>query len=566
MNTDITANLQSIIKKSISNVICIDEQYVEPYAEDADVGDRRFSKQMYESFTSQMKCKTTLYPYKANDFGWRECIRDQDLLVIDWQLTNPHNAMKPLEIIDEAITGRIPFVCIYTSYTGDQLSDLMSQVKVYFSGYSSESVKDAVDRASKVGIGEQEVRKVIKKLIYSSDEAEEYAKKLNEELYIGLDESGIKYFDYSDPNEWNKLYCNWFYTLPSYSEHCILPEETHNKSIIVDGTYIFFINKKETEIIETITYELSSEPRSIFNVLWIYYFCLFKESIYHNEKLPLRISADALKYHATTTLKEEGEFEYFSTILGMVVDETVEYLAKGNSLQPDTEIVKALKEQGNGIKHEDVAHELTKLNAIMNMNNELTAKEHRLTMGDIFSYDDIDDKGNINRKYLMCVTALCDCAHPKRVFIDKENEYLYYSFLIGEIQDKHIDNPETEYLSYIFEGKNACCIKWKKNICGAYVHRDSITVKQDETIDVVLGIKNYNLTYVCNIKNKYAQRLANDSFSWGLRVGTVYAKASKTDIRRIEKEKETIEIAKLEEKLRPKVEKELRAELKKEYR
>ena len=71
---------------------------------------------------------------------------------------------------------------------------------------------------------------------------------------------------------------------------------------------------------------------------------------------------------------------------------------------------------------------------------------------------------------------------------------------------------------------------------------------------------------MCNIKNKYAQRLANDSFSWGLRVGTVYAKASKTDIRRIEKEKETIEIAKLEEKLRPKVEKELRAELKKEYR
>lgn len=568
MNTDITSNLQNIIKKSISNVICIDEQYVEPYSKSKPKStlDIKLSKDMYDAFTRKMNCKTTIFRYKANNKKWRKYLPNQDLLIIDWELTKPQNPDKPLEIIDEAIDKNIPFVCIYTSYTGAQLTEVINYVKAYFSGYSEDDVKDTVINSSLVEINEADVRKIVTGLIYSEKEANAYALKMDEQTDFDIRKADKKIFDFSNYNEWNKLYCKLVCNLLSYSKHCILPKAAREKSIIVDGTYIFFVSKRKEEIIETITDELSREPRSIFNILWTYYFYVLRESIYSKNKLPLRIPAEALKYHATTTIKEEGDKKYFSRLLSMVVDEIVECIVeKSNSLIPDSVLVQELQKQGEGLKYIDVANDLMKLNAIMNMNSELYNNPHNLTMGDMFSFDIVDKAGTTKTKYLMCISALCDCAQPKS--IDSETKYKRYgySFITGEKlvnpNYENTYNPETRKLSFVWEGGDPYYVKWDNSIWGGYVPEKGNVVQQDKIIKVYFGGKGYKLKYICSIKDKYAQRLANDSFSWGLRVGTVYAKASQADKEVLAEEKRKNEEAKIRGKMKKEVEEEVRKEM-----
>lgn len=520
---------QNIIVESISNVLCIDEQYIEPYMGKSNKNNRLFTKKVYEAFTKELKCRTVIYPYKGDDNGWSNYLDEQDLLVVDWQLTTPNNPQKPLDIIEKAIENHIQYVCVYTSNDGKELAEVINLVKSYFWGLTEKEVNDAALNASLAGIGESLTKRIVTSFISESAQAKEYKEKMIcEGVKLGRETKDL--FNHCEPDEWNKLFCKYVINPPGYSKHAIARDYIGAKSIVVDDTYIFFVTKGTDEdynpktIVETIAIELSSAPRSVFNVLWIYYFALLRESIYRKSNLPLKIPSDALKYHAKSAIEDEGETQYFSSILEMVVDEIVECIYKGESLKPGKEIVNEIESQGQGLLYSGVARELMTLNALMNINNQLSVTEHQLVLGDIFSAE-VEANGEKKLKYFMCVSALCDCMNPKRL----SSLFNSYSFITGDKSEKVIDNPEEEHLSFVVEGEKVYHIDWNKTVYGGYVDKDKNIVSPSQAINVHFEDKEYELKYICSIKDKYAQRLANHAFSWGLRVGTTYAKKCRSE-------------------------------------
>lgn len=524
--------LQRIIVESISSVICIDEQYIEPYLGKSNKLNRDFTKKIYEAFTKELNCRTVIYPYKADDDKWVDFLDKQDLLVVDWQLTNPLDSKRPLDIIDKAIEKHIQYVCIYTSNTGSALNEVINLVKSYYLGFSEKEVKDTATKAGLVGMEEYLIKRIVTEPIFTSRKAKDYKNKMrNEGVELGADTKGT--FDHCAYKEWNKLFCKYVSNPPGFSNFSLEPDYTGDKSIVVEDTYVFFVSKvgegdyNPKTIVETIAKELSEEPKSVFNVLWIYYFTLLRNSIYKKNNLPLRVSANALKYHAKSAIEDGGETQYFSNILGIIVDEIVECIYKGQELKPEQEIISEIKAQGSDLQYCSVAKDLMFMNALLNTNNELSVTEHELVLGDVFTAE-LEIGGVTKTKYFMCISALCDCRNPKCL-----NSLNSYSFIMGDKSDSTFDdgNPEEEILSFVIEGENAFHIDWNNTVFGGYVGKGENRVSREKVLDVYFEDKKYELKYICSIKDRYAQRVANHAFSWGLRVGTTYAKKCKSERR-----------------------------------
>ncbi len=537
MNDNLEVKLKEIILDSIKNVICIDEEYAEPYDVEAKSEEVSKSKEVYDAFFTNLKCKTLMVKYKLGEDSWKEHLNQQDLVVLDWKLAEPENSELTLQVIDEVVKKDIRFLCIFTSSDGEDLNRIKNIVKTHFIGYTAAQVEEIVNRASSISISEDDVR-LMPGLMASKDDVKDLREKLRDKG-LELAQKQREIFDFRDPGLWNVLYAYYVCKTPAFSTIRINTVDTD--LCIVDGTYIFFVSKGKTEnglepmrVINEIVKELLEADR-IFDIVWMYYYNSIRNSMGKKNKLPFKVTSNALKYHALSAIEHDGEDEYFSTLYELIMDETTEDIKRQDGLKPDRSIIDKIKAQAESIKDDEVIQELKKINAFLNTNYATSTNEHSVVMGDVFF--ECENATN-QKRYYICVSALCDCAHPKTIGGMNVYNFIMGAAKSGMINDDDeeengiddigsLDNPEDRWLSYIMDSENVVLIQWDKTVFSGYVIKDTGKVKEGENLKVKFGNEDHEFAYVCNIKTKYAQRLANRAFSWGNRVGTTYAKKRK---------------------------------------
>lgn len=535
MNEDEINYINKILMDSISNVVCIDESYIEPYSL-TEMKPDDLSIKVYTAFSDEMNCQTLMVQYKDGDDSWKRKLDKKDLLVVDWQLTSPADPSKPLEIIDSALENHIQYICIYTSSDGDDLREIQNRVLAYYSGYTKEEIEKNASAAIGRGMSEYDIKEHITGLISSAEEAKAYKNEMKKIPGVELSKDTKAEFDHCDYNSWNKLYIKYICKMEKLSRHVLSSSFSDKGPIIVDSSYIFFVTKgkKKEEInpsviLSTILDELSSSPRCLYDILWIYYFNLIKESIYKSKKISQRMSADAMKYYACSDIGWNESEDYFSTIRGLVLDEIIEYINGDSRAIPEAWIAEKIKNEGNTIRFETVSTELMKLNAYMNVNSEISQHIHDMTLGDVFCTE-VQEGDQKKLRYCMCISALCDCNQVKTLS-KIEGGMASYSFVFSNKEETTFGriNPEEALISYIWENRDEVVrVEWDNHIFGGYAVTGQ-KINPKESIKVFFENKEYSLQYICNIKEKYAQRIVNDAFSWGHRVGTSFAKKRKNE-------------------------------------
>ena len=148
---------EKIVQDSLQHVVCIDDDFIDlyVYTKENDEEKQKFTQNMYNNLKDRCDGHVELQRYyrDIDSITLDKCMRNKDLLVLDWELTGGND--KPvLEIIAQAVVWQIPFICIYTNRP--DVENIYPVICDYFSGYTNLSVEEACDRWMDAGVFEDE--------------------------------------------------------------------------------------------------------------------------------------------------------------------------------------------------------------------------------------------------------------------------------------------------------------------------------------------------------------------------------------------------------------------------
>ena len=257
-------------------------------------------------------------------------------------------------------------------------------------------------------------------------------------------------------------------------------------------------------------------PNSILDALWLYYFNIFQDALYKRTEFFKNISSDAFFYHANKMLKEEGRDDVETFFKESFKEEMTQRIDVKSITIPE-EILQMV-DKGEKVEPTHILNELVKLNERITMNRSLSNIEHSIDFGDLFQCINSEDG---LCEYWLCITAKCDCRRPEKI----SNNYI---FIGGEsCKDKRaIVEAEKQYFSYVEieteKNSNVISVEWYSKISSIYITDNK--VKRGCTIQGSIRGAQKEFKYIGNVKENFAQRMANRAFADGNRVGISLAK------------------------------------------
>lgn len=184
-----------------------------------------------------------------------------------------------------------------------------------------------------------------------------------------------------------------------------------------------------------------------------------------------------------------------------------------------TEIVDKILEDNRNNTTTACHKDLVKLNERLTVNRRYSECEHKIAFGDVFYCTDAESG---LCEYWLCITAKCDCAKPEEKI---RNNYI---FIGGRYVGDRValTKAETDYYSFINaveKGReNPICIQWCGKINSIYIEQN-VVIRGKEIVGNLKGVDKH-FVYLGNVKENYAQRMANMAFANGNRVGVSLAK------------------------------------------
>jgi hypothetical protein len=126
-----------------------------------------------------------------------------------------------------------------------------------------------------------------------------------------------------------------------------------------------------------------------------------------------------------------------------------------------------------------------------------------LRFGDLFI-----NQANPN-EYFLCITPSCDCLHPENI---NNNFYFIKGANFNGFQA--IQEAETGFHSFIIRANEPKCIKWQCKPFTSYITSNDVY-----QLKINYCGSEIQLQHLIILKENYAQRIANESFGYGHRVG-----------------------------------------------
>lgn len=546
---------KQIVKNSIKNVICIDDQFSEPYSpEEEEIG---LDKKMYECFRDR-DCNVNMVKYPSKVSISRR-IQNNDLVILDWELSTVKPKYVPtLELLKKMIETNISFVCIYTH--SSDISKISNILSFYFSGYNSQEIgsfyNGVYDTLYVEGyekfLDNEQIKECFIKYLHS-DKSQH--KKIRGEVrgyfikYLeGVIESDEKpYQIIKDLHaSLNNVECHQlFMKLGLYFSNALIPpvktkviktlcKEKH--IYWLDGKVIIIRNKVEIDegfavtadaLYDEISENIINAPSSILTLLWLELKNHLTDTQKLNGNFLKEIDENAfLNNIISSHFNSEGEIEkdkLHSFITDILSDEL-----KYNLVQLDSEAIKLIeghlteekKEEIESIKSNPAFGESTcNLNHLITFNNSKILPK-KIRFGDVFI--------GSNQKYYLCITAHCDCLDPRKIdnnFIFAETDGKYTSI-------SNIKTLDSEYVSFVKkEDKNIEIVRWvdsqgKIKVKSLYILATDLTgISKIQTSSTSEKLE---LKFIGNQKENFTQRIANYAYSWMNRVGVSYSAYKKS--------------------------------------
>ncbi len=511
---------EEIVRNSLQYVACIDDDFVNPYEVQESSEHLEFTKDMYTTIEETCGSHVEMLRYEKEMDTQRiaKCISNKDLLILDWNLVG-EDFLPTLRILAEADEMQIPFVCIYTKQPDTE--NIYQIIKSYFSGYSMKQVEELFEEWTDAGIMESDFKPVVLEL-FSSEKKN--MKKIIQRVkdVCGDSEEALKKLEYKNPDSWYPLGLKW--------TNAVLPETSLSKAfstktgaLVINGMLVCCFAKPEShkkeavdisDLIPAITKEIISVPNRIFNLVWLKYANELRKVLQSRTRFFSGITDSALGY-LSKELLDQGETVYDDWLRGLFQDEIMDRW-EGADFKLPLEILDDIKNKYQNIEPGNIVDDLAELNEKITVNHFFSNSKHHIEFGDVFVTLNADGQ---KEDYWMCVTAKCECLRPESKI---ENNYL---FIKGTKIKKStaLRNAESQYRSFLKKDE-IVCVEWKIKLISVYFESGkNIIDGVGKSITGVYRGENLNFTYVCNVKENYAQRMANAAFAEGNKVGITLA-------------------------------------------
>lgn len=533
-----------IIQDSIVSSLYIDDKVVEPFEVITEANTSYFdvSKGLYSSFKEKNK-SLDFYKFQLNK-NWRDeadyIFKNRDLLVLDWQLDDSKELRQTdtLEILERAVeTDSLHFISIYTATETRHFTEIFYIIKAYFErGYNATS-KDIYGKLISDLDAEGIETAFIKTL---SGKFKEIAITIdNKEI---LDE--LKAIFQTELKDKYKLFAKCLKDInPDIAKaceifgYCINDEGCNadlkndyslnfnfikNNFIVINHTIIQLTNKSNPKPAAHFSFFSGALLNVCGNLLTLTSLeirNLLRDSSGFIGKDADSINEAALFHHQS---QKENFFDFIIDIWKSHTLSFVDYNSdKLNTLNKEfwkdyktenkiSEKIELLKNEG-----QQFYTELAKLNIYYNSLHLSKTATDRIKFGDIFI--GLDENGKPNGKYWLNISAHCDCLAPEDNL--KNNFY----FIAGNKNDLKASLSEGDggFNSYLKVGNDILSIKWNNRPVILNIQDSRMT---DYVVKAKDGtLKDIALYYRSTLKENYTQRMANNSFSFAMRVGIDFA-------------------------------------------
>lgn len=534
---------QTIIDNSIRTAICIDDEVIEPFEKTLNLAELEFTQNLYQSFRNN---DSTLDFFRfGKKMKWQDhkplLFDRKDLLILDWQLEkSPPQYKSALELLDDAIhTDNLHFVCIYTAEPENTFQDIIYAILAYFSGNEKQKAQKALSQ----------IFETLEDAGYDPNELFEGLKLTFKEMALRPKQKGAKYGElrnkikehlgkddfndfeeklkeaFSNGKNDAKIICeNFGYVLNESEVYKEEPLETpidikpfvNENFVILNHTIVLIINKKAVnpaDLYVGFRDAIINSSQNFLPLMGLEMRNLFLESSAFIGKDLDSVSELAFFHHMESLDSKEAFYDFLKELWK---DQAASFLYD-ESKQPHIfqtfDEYKTSNKIDSQIKSEISKPSFHKGLAKLNYyyNTLIVNRNGLINFGDVFS---IEEEKN---QYLLCITALCDCVHPEKI------QHLFF-FVKGSKYDikKGLEEGDTGFNSFIRNEKNEIdCIKWKDKPFTVYIPIDNNDVEKEIVVSV--GSKNLKLKYHSTLKENYAQRIANNAFTYPLRVGILYA-------------------------------------------
>lgn len=545
-----------IIKDSIVSTVYIDDNIVEPFELKSETNASFYdvSEGLYRSFKKENKSIDFYRFIKGNDLtkDYDYLFKNRDLLILDWHLDDPTSLRQPLtmELLQKAInTDNLHFVSIYTQSETKDFNDIFYSIKAYFEVGYNNKIQASCDLVfqeieEKIEIDSLEFFNSLSaefKLIAiapsSSDEVYENLKKtIQGKLGTTAYPIFSKFIKSISPNKDLKRACEIFgycinkedYGLVESSDNTLNYKFIGNNFIVINHTIIQITNKTEPSPENHFNFFTEALLKVCGNLLTLTSLeirNLLRESSGFIGKDVDEIREEALFHHyELKTKKGESFFDFIVEIQKSHVSSTLNHkIGFLNSL--DSTLWEDYKKSNNiDEKMKEIAtdsalfsKEVAKLNVHYNKLHIIKNPNSKIKFGEVFIGFDESEKPN--GTFWLNVTAHCDGERPK----DKiKNSFFFIqgNAKLNGIEDI-LKNSESKFVSFLQLENDIKAIQWNDGLIILKIdnnHLDNFILKGNDGIGT-----NYCLKYIATLKENYAQRMANNSFSFAMRVGIDFA-------------------------------------------
>lgn len=536
-----------IIKNSIRSAICIDNEYASAYCKPEDIEKYKLNfdepAKLYASFREDGHCDLDVYQFVDLDTSWKQyMLSNKDLMILDWELDSGQKYDSTLHILKEVIESRkIPFVVIYTN-TEDldsvtkaiiknfnpitvtnreeileklrnkfkRLSDLGDDVPVeeffddhendfyeFFKFYAPAQRAETKDRIIKSFVEKLDIKDNVKDRVETYIEGLLAAESTSSDAFMNLCLAGL-----SDNR--------------NGSSYPIERIEISNHAIRINGVLLLVYHKssqgdgiKPEKLFETFSEAIINNPHNYLNVLSLEIKDNLREQFSSIGTKFAQVDERAFLFHANNYRNEDGKFNTAS-INSFIIKSWVwelEHLKSDTiptSLAYIGERYSEYEKEFNGINQEskELLSDIVKYASYVS-NSVIKNETRALRFGDLFI--------NEPNEFFLCITPHCDCVRPQEKL---KNNFYFIKGSIDEDDHNALQKAENGFYSFIHFNNKTYSIKWRCKPFTLYIANNNVGQLNIDYCGVSKSVK-----YVATLKENYAQRIANESFGYGYRVG-----------------------------------------------
>ena len=532
---------QKVIKDAIRSAICIDDEYAPPYPQGNSELNTEEPSKLYYSFREKGHCDLDIYHFESIDKSWKPdyMIPNKDLVILDWELDKGVNKFdSTLRILEDIVKSeKIPFVLIYTNT--QNLNQVAQELISRFNPYSQDKLKEFVNllvtKFSNLveSLDEADVEEFIEEnhgrfyeyfmafsqrgditseIINSFAEKfevdlEKAQKKFNtifKELFgekkasVGMTEVSKIIMGQGNSHQYNldRIEIDPLALKVEYTSVIIYHKQSKKGGIQPENLFERFseaIQNNPHNYLTLLSLELKDKLREDFSLIGNTFASIDERAFFYHlsnyrdeEEYQLHLIHDFIIKSWIEDLIQHN-YRRIPDVLNYVVDKI-----KGATLPSSPKEAKADNALIEGLMRYS--------SFISTVNSERETPE--LQFGDIFLNQE-------NSHFYLCITPHCDCLRPEKI------QHNFY-FVKGEKYDnvKALQEAETAYNSFITTQEELISVKWQCKPFTAHIQNNDISA-----LTFNYCSEKIQLGHITTLKENYVQRIANQSFGYGYRVG-----------------------------------------------